>query len=157
PDVVLMHIRMPDLDGIEATRRIVADHGLANPPAIMLTTFDDDELIFQTLEVGAAGFPLSDVEPDDLHSAIRQVPNGAAPPAPTVTGRLLDTFADTLMTDRSEMLKGMTDREREVLVLVAAGKSNHEIAEELYLSPATVKTHVNRAMQKLGVHDRAGL
>ncbi|HLU52583.1 MAG TPA: response regulator transcription factor [Acidimicrobiia bacterium] len=157
PDVVLMDIRMPEMDGIEATRRIVADPALADTRVIMLTTFDDDELVFESLKVGAAGFLLKDVEPDDLRRAIRVVAGGDALLAPAVTRRLLETFADSLNTGREEMLDGLTDREREILALVAAGKSNIEIADELYLSPATVKTHVNRTMTKLGVHDRAGL
>ena len=157
PDVVLMDIRMPEMDGIEATRRIVADPGLSNTRVIMLTTFDDDELIFESLKVGAAGFLLKDVEPDDLRKAIRVVAAGEALLAPTVTRRLLETFADSLNTGRSEILDGLTEREKEVLALVGAGKSNTEIADDLFLSPATVKTHVNRTMTKLGVHDRAGL
>ncbi|HEX7099130.1 MAG TPA: response regulator transcription factor [Acidimicrobiia bacterium] len=157
PDVVLMDIRMPEMDGIEATRRIVADPGLSNTRVIMLTTFDDDELIFESLKVGAAGFLLKDVEPDDLRKAIRVVAAGEALLAPTVTRRLLETFADSLNTGRSEILDGLTEREKEILALVAAGKSNTEIADDLFLSPATVKTHVNRTMTKLGVHDRAGL
>lgn len=157
PDVVLMDIRMPEMDGIEATRRIVADPGLSDTRVIMLTTFDDDELIFESLKVGAAGFLLKDVEPDDLRKAIRVVAAGDALLAPAVTRRLLETFADSLNTGRAELLDGLTEREKEILVLVAEGMSNSEIAEELYLSPATVKTHVNRTMTKLGVHDRAGL
>jgi len=157
PDVVLMDIRMPEMDGIEATRRIVADPGLSDTRVIMLTTFDDDELIFESLKVGAAGFLLKDVEPDDLRKAIRVVAAGDALLAPAVTRRLLETFADSLNTGRAELLDGLTEREKEILALVAEGMSNFEIAEELYLSPATVKTHVNRTMTKLGVHDRAGL
>lgn len=157
PDVVLMDIRMPEMDGIEATRRIVADPGLSDTRVILLTTFDDDELIFESLKVGAAGFLLKDVEPDDLRKAIRVVAAGDALLAPAVTRRLLETFADSLNTGRAELLDGLTEREKEILVLVAEGMSNSEIAEELYLSPATVKTHVNRTMTKLGVHDRAGL
>jgi len=157
PDVVLMDIRMPEMDGIEATRRIVADPGLSDTRVIMLTTFDDDELIFESLKVGAAGFLLKDVEPDDLRKAIRVVAAGDALLAPAVTRRLLETFADSLNTGRAELLDGLTEREKEILALVAEGMSNSEIAEELYLSPATVKTHVNRTMTKLGVHDRAGL
>lgn len=157
PDVVLMDIRMPEVDGIEATRRIVADRGLANTRVLMLTTFDDDELVFASLKAGASGFLLKDVEPDELRRAVRVVAAGEALLAPAVTRRLLETFSDSLMSGNTAMLEGLTERETEVLVLVAAGKSNSEIADDLFLSPATVKTHVNRTMQKLGVHDRAGL
>lgn len=157
PDIVLLDVTMPEMDGIEATRRIVADPGLSDTRVILLTTFDDDELIFESLKVGAAGFLLKDVEPDDLRKAIRVVAAGDALLAPAVTRRLLETFADSLNTGRAELLDGLTEREKEILVLVAEGMSNSEIAEELYLSPATVKTHVNRTMTKLGVHDRAGL
>lgn len=156
PDVVLMDIRMPGTDGIEATRRIAADPALAATKVVILTTFDADELVFEALRAGAAGFLLKDVEPDELRRAVRVVADGDALLAPAVTKRLLDTFAGQLVTDLNR-LDDLTEREREVLALVASGKSNDDIAEVLFLSPATVKTHVNRAMTKLGVHDRAGL
>lgn len=157
PDVVLMDIRMPVLDGIEATKRIVSDPGLTRTKVVILTTFDADELVFESLRVGASGFLLKDVEPDDLRRAVQVVAAGEALLAPAVTRRLLEEFSDRLVAERSDMLDGLTDREREVLAEVAAGKSNDQIAHELFLSATTVKTHVNRAMTKLGVHDRAGL
>jgi DNA-binding NarL/FixJ family response regulator len=157
PDVVLMDIRMPGLDGIEATRRIVADPGLGATHVLVLTTFDGDELVVEALRAGAAGFLIKDVEPDDLRRAIRVVAAGDALLAPTVTRRLLDRFVPHLAVGRAGLLDELTDREREVLGLVAGGLSNDEIAERLFLSPATVKTHVNRSMTKLRVHDRAGL
>lgn len=157
PDVVLMDIRMPDMDGIEATRRIVADPALAGTRVVMLTTFDADDLVFESLRVGAAGFLLKDVEPDELRRAVRVVAAGDALLAPAVTRRLLETFSDRLVAGRSDVVGDLTERETEVLTLVGKGMSNHEIGEVLFLSPTTVKTHVNRAMTKLGVHDRAGL
>jgi DNA-binding NarL/FixJ family response regulator len=157
PDVVLMDIRMPVLDGIEATKRIVSDPGLTRTKVMILTTFDADELVFEALRVGASGFLLKDVEPDDLRRAVQVVAAGEALLAPAVTRRLLEEFSDRLIAERTDMLDGLTDREREVLAEVAAGKSNDQIAGELFLSTTTVKTHVNRAMTKLGVHDRAGL
>lgn len=157
PDVVLMDIRMPVLDGIETTKRIVSDPGLAATRVLILTTFDDDELVFEALRVGASGFLLKDVEPDELRRAVAVVAEGEALLDPGVTKRLLETFATSLVAGRTELLSDLTDREREVLVMVAGGLSNDAIAGELFLSPTTVKTHVNRAMTKLGVHDRAGL
>lgn len=157
PDVVLMDIRMPELDGIEATRQIVAEPSLADTKVVMLTTFDADELVFEALRAGASGFLLKDIEPEELRRAVRVVASGEALLAPTVTRRLLEAFADSMVGGREEMLAHLTEREREVLALVGAGKSNDEIAGQLFLSPATVKTHVNRAMTKLNVHDRAGL
>lgn len=157
PDVVLMDIRMPELDGIEATRRIVAGPEPNATRVVMLTTFDDDELIFESLRVGASGFLLKDVEPDELRRAVRVVAAGDSLLAPAVTRRLLDTFSDQLVASRGELVADLTARETEVLGLVGQGLSNDEIGEELFLSPTTVKTHVNRAMTKLGVHDRAGL
>lgn len=157
PDVVLMDIRMPELEGIEATRQIVSDPGLADTRVVILTTFDADELVFEALRAGASGFLLKDVEPDELRRAVRLVAAGEALLAPGVTRRLLEMFSSSLVTDREGMLDDLTDREKEVMALVATGLSNGEIADRLYLSPATVKTHVNRAMTKLGVHDRAGL
>lgn len=157
PDVVLMDIRMPELEGIEATRQIVSDPRLADTRVVILTTFDADELVFEALRAGASGFLLKDVEPDELRRAVRLVAAGEALLAPGVTRRLLEMFSWSLVTDREGMLDDLTDREKEVMALVATGLSNGEIADRLYLSPATVKTHVNRAMTKLGVHDRAGL
>lgn len=157
PDVVLMDIRMPGLDGIEATRRIVADPNLAETKVVMLTTFDSDELIYESLRAGASGFLLKDIEPEDLRKAVRIVAAGEALLAPAVTRRLLESFTRSMSPERMDIVEGLTEREREVLTLVGKGRSNDQIAEELFLSPTTVKTHVNRTMTKLGVHDRAGL
>lgn len=157
PDVVLMDIRMPGLDGIEATRRIVADPNLAETKVVMLTTFDSDELIYESLRAGASGFLLKDIEPEDLRKAVRIVAAGEALLAPAVTRRLLESFTRSMSPERMDLVEGLTEREREVLTLVGKGRSNDQIAEELFLSPTTVKTHVNRTMTKLGVHDRAGL
>jgi len=157
PDVVLMDIRMPGLDGIEATRRIVADPNLAETKVVMLTTFDADELIYDSLRAGASGFLLKDIEPEDLRKAVRIVAAGEALLAPAVTRRLLESFTRSMSPERMDIVEGLTEREREVLTLVGKGRSNDQIAEELFLSPTTVKTHVNRTMTKLGVHDRAGL
>lgn len=157
PDVVLMDIRMPGLDGIEATRRIVADPNLAETKVVMLTTFDSDELIYESLRAGASGFLLKDIEPEDLRKGVRIVAAGEALLAPAVTRRLLESFTRSMSPERMDIVEGLTEREREVLTLVGKGRSNDQIAEELFLSPTTVKTHVNRTMTKLGVHDRAGL
>ncbi|MPZ54487.1 MAG: response regulator [Acidimicrobiia bacterium] len=157
PDVILMDIRMPNLDGIEATKRVVSDPMLESTHVLILTTFDADELVFESLRVGASGFLLKDVEPEALRDAVRVVAAGDALIAPSVTRRLLDQFSDRLSAGDSALLDQLTDREEQVLELVAGGLSNDEIATRLYLSPATVKTHVNRSMTKLGVHDRAGL
>ena len=157
PDVVLMDIRMPGLDGIEATRRIVADPNLAETKVVMLTTFDSDELIYDSLRAGASGFLLKDIEPEDLRKAVRIVAAGEALLAPAVTRRLLESFTRSMSPERMDIVEGLTEREREVLTLVGKGRSNDQIAEGLFLSPTTVKTHVNRTMTKLGVHDRAGL
>jgi DNA-binding NarL/FixJ family response regulator len=157
PDVVLMDVRMPVMDGLEATRRILA---APEPPrVIMLTTFDLDEYVFEALQIGASGFLLKDVEPDELRRAIRVVAAGEALLSPSVTRRLISEFV--ARPDRSgdppPSLEELTDREREVLLLVARGLSNAEIAEELVISPATAKTHLSRILLKLGARDRAQL
>lgn len=157
PDVILMDLRMPDVDGIEATRRIVADPALTSTHVLVLTTFDDDELVFESLRAGASGFLLKDVEPDELRRAVRVVAAGDALLSPPVTRRLLEEFSGSLVSGRTDLLDGLTPREVEVLEWVGRGESNEEIADRLYLSPATVKTHVNRTMTKLGIHERAGL
>jgi DNA-binding NarL/FixJ family response regulator len=158
PDVVLMDIRMPVLDGLEATRRIVADPRLARVRVLVLTTFEIDEYVFEALRLGASGFLLKDVEPDDLCAAIRVVAAGQSLLAPAVTRRVIDEFA-RLRGQRIgvERLDVLTDREREVVGLVAAGLSNEDIAARLLMSPLTAKTHVSRSMIKLGVRDRAQL
>jgi DNA-binding NarL/FixJ family response regulator len=155
PDVVVMDIRMPVLDGVEATRRLCATK--AGPPrVIVLTTFDTDEEAFAALQAGASGFLLKNAPPEDLLAAIRAVASGDAVVAPRVTRRLLDRFAGQLGPPRPEdgRLGQLTDREREVLLLIAQGLSNAEIAERLYLAEATVKTHVGRILTKLDARDR---
>ena len=159
PDVVLMDIRMPLMDGIEATRAIVADPRTANARIIILTTFDLDEYVYEALRAGASGFLLKDTDPDALLDAIRVVAAGEALLAPSVTRRLIAEFARRPATIRASLaeLEHLTEREREVLQLVAHGLSNGEIATELVISPATAKTHVSRVMMKLAARDRAQL
>jgi DNA-binding NarL/FixJ family response regulator len=160
PDVVLMDVRMPGMDGIEATARIVA--GAGDSRVLILTTFDLDEYAFAGLRAGASGFLLKDVPPAELVSAIRTVALGDAVVSPRVTRRLLDAFAHQLPAGETSAgpdgtdagLDQLTDREREVLVTVAEGLSNAEIAERLYVSEATVKSHVGRILAKLQLRDR---
>ena len=159
PDVVLMDIRMPELDGIEATRRISEDAQLEHVRVVMLTTFDLDEHVFEALSSGASGFLVKDTEPVELLRAVRVVAGGEALLTPSVTRRLIAEFAS--QRPRSGPAKAgleeLTDREREVVGLVALGLSNEEIAETLVISPATAKTHVSRSMLKVGARDRAQL
>jgi DNA-binding NarL/FixJ family response regulator len=155
PDVILMDVRMPNLDGVEATRRIVA----AGSPAriVILTTYDADEYVFEALRAGASGFLLKDIAPAQLVDAIRVVARGEALLAPTVTRRLLDHFADRLPQaagSRPGALESLTERETEVLGLLATGLSNLELAERLFLTEATVKTHVSSILRKLDLRDR---
>jgi len=154
PDVILMDIRMPVLDGVEATRRLVADGSPAR--ILVLTTFDLDEYVHAAIRAGASGFLLKDVTPAKLLEAIRIVASGEALLAPSVTRRLLDRFAATLPAgdQSSEVLAQLTSRETEVLRLVAGGMSNAEIASELVVSEATVKTHISSLLRKLGLRDR---
>ena len=149
---------MPRLDGLEATAQITADPALAATRVIVLTTFELDEYVFGALRAGASGFLLKDLEPADLLHAVRVVADGEALLAPRITRRLIETFARRSPAPaRSPALDELTPREREVLALVAAGLSNHEIAAQLVLSPLTAKTHVSRVLMKLGARDRAQL
>lgn len=159
PDVVVMDIRMPKLDGLQATRRIVEDPELAGVRVLMLTTFEVDEYVFEALRSGASGFVVKDIEPADLLQAIRVIAHGDALLSPSVTRRLIAEFAGRpgLQRIKTPDLQQLTEREREVMALVAAGLSNDEIAAEIFVSPATAKTHVSRAMSKLGARDRAQL
>ena len=157
-DVVLMDIRMPVMDGVEATRRIV--HSGLGTKVLVLTTFDLDEYVFSALKAGASGFLLKDARPQDLLNAIRNVAAGDAVMAPSATRRLLDHIVPTLPaspTGTDVRLDVLTDREREVLVQIAAGATNTEIASTLYMAEGTVKTHIGRLLAKLHIRDRVGL
>jgi DNA-binding NarL/FixJ family response regulator len=178
PDVILMDIRMPEVDGLESTRRIAADGDLADVKVVILTTFETDDYVYQALRAGASGFLVKDAEPEDLIRAVRVVARGEALLSPSVTRRLIATFASRAPAvgpsigpavnsarqrageDRPRPgrdLSRITEREREVLALVAEGLSNDEIATRLYLSPLTTKTHVSHIMTKLNARDRAQL
>jgi DNA-binding NarL/FixJ family response regulator len=157
PDVVLMDIRMPKLDGLAATRRIVEDPALEGVRVLILTTFELDEYVFEALRSGASGFLVKDTEPVELLAGVRAVARGDALLSPSVTRRLIAEYANRAKPPPAAALDQLTAREREVVALVAAGLTNEDIAERLYMSPATAKTHVNRAMTKVGARDRAQL
>jgi DNA-binding NarL/FixJ family response regulator len=162
PDVVLMDVRMPVMDGLEATRRILGAAEDSSVRVLMLTTFDLDEYVFEALRAGASGFLLKDTPPQDLLSAIRVVAAGDALLAPSVTRRLISEFTrrsepDRIMSEADPRLASLTEREREVLVAVAKGLSNAEIGEALAMSSATAKTHVSRILAKLNARDRTQL
>ena len=153
PDVVVMDVRMPAMDGIEATRRLTA----LDPPArvLILTTFDLDEYVYEALRAGASGFLLKDRPPEELVAAVRVIAAGDALLAPSVTRRLIEEFAKRAPTASRDELAELTDREREVLLLMARGLSNREIAGSLFVAETTVKTHVGRILGKLRLRDRA--
>ena len=159
PDVALMDIQMPEMDGIEATRRLLGGPEPVPVRVLILTTFDLDRYVFAALRAGASGFLLKDTPPNDLLAAIRVIADGEALLSPRVTRRLVAEFAKrpAVAVEAAHRLDGVTEREREVLVLIARGLSNTEIAAELYLSMATVKSHVGRLLTKLGARDRAQL
>lgn len=161
PDVVLMDIRMPHMNGIDATRAICSNSALGEVRVLILTTFDLDEYVYDALSAGASGFLLKDADPEDIASAVRAVARGDALIAPSVTKRLIEAFVSSRPVRSTTViaagLRGLTDREREILTCVARGLSNEEIGEELFISPATVKTHLARIMSKLDAHDRAQL
>jgi DNA-binding NarL/FixJ family response regulator len=161
PDVVLMDVRMPVMDGLEATRRITGDPDLSETRVVILTTFDLDEYVHEALRAGASGFLLKDTLPVDLLNAVRVVAAGDALIAPKITRRLIAEFAKRpepgTTVAAGKVLDQLTEREREVLEVIARGHSNAEIAEQLFVSHATVKTHVSRLLMKLGARDRAQL
>jgi DNA-binding NarL/FixJ family response regulator len=160
PDVILMDIRMPGMDGLEATRLITADDRTAGTQVIILTTFDLDEYVFEALRSGASGFLLKDTLPEELLAAVRIVADGEALLAPSITRRLIEEFVERPAATPVEPNPGLallTEREQEVLTAVARGLSNAEVAETLFMSHATAKTHVSRLLTKLGARDRAQL
>ncbi len=154
PDVCLFDVRMPNLDGIEATRQVAGPHVEDPVPVIVITTFDQDEYVYDALRAGARGFLLKDADPDLLARAVRSAATGEALIAPAVTARLLATFASSRGEAVTEPVEPLTPREEAVLDLVAAGRTNTEIAEELYLSLSTVKTHISALMTKLSARNR---
>jgi DNA-binding NarL/FixJ family response regulator len=159
PDVVLMDVRMPGVDGIEATERIVRQSAGSSVRVLVITTYEVDEYVFRALRAGASGFLLKDTEPAELVQAVRTVAAGDALLSPKVTRSLIEKFVaiEEPTTRSSDLLSPLTEREREVMAKVARGFSNDEIADELVVSPATVRTHVSRAMTKLHARDRAQL
>ena len=158
PDVVLMDIRMPVMDGIAATKAIVEDPALADVRVVVLTTFDEDENVMNAIRAGAAGYLLKDVSPTDLREGIRFVAAGDALLSPAITGTVMRTLAGQLRrSTRPALVDGLTEREREVLQRVALGESNAEIVKALFISPATARTYVSRLLTKLGARDRAQL
>jgi DNA-binding NarL/FixJ family response regulator len=158
PDVALVDVSMPKVDGIETTRRIAADPALAGVHVVILTNYGFDEYVFDALRAGAAGFLVKDIEPEDLLHAVRVAARGDALLAPSITRKLIDEFvAHPPEQGRPAALAELTNREREIVTLAARALSNDDIAERLTISPATVKTHINRAMSKLAARDRAQL
>ncbi|GAB2486758.1 response regulator [Streptosporangium sandarakinum] len=158
PDIALVDVRMPVMDGIEATRRIAADPALTGVHVVILTNYGLDEHVFDALRAGAAGFLVKDIQPEDFLHAVRVAARGDALLAPSITRRLIDRYvSQPLRTDAGAALKELTNREREAVALVARGLSNDEIADHMVISSTTAKTHVNRAMVKLHARDRAQL
>jgi DNA-binding NarL/FixJ family response regulator len=159
PDVVLMDIRMPELDRIEATRQITSDSALANVRVVILTTFDEDDDILDAIRAGAAGYLLKDAGSEELRNAIHTVAEGGNLLSPRITRKLMETVAAQPSTDETDAidLSSLTEREIDVLRQVAQGRTNHEIAEELFLSPATARTYVSRILTKLNARDRTEL
>ncbi len=158
PDIALIDIQMPVIDGIEATRRIAADPALASVHVVILTNYGLDEYVFNALRAGAAGFLVKDIQPEDFLHAVRVAARGDALLAPSITRKLIDRYVtEPLHMGADTGLKGLTNREREAVALVAQGLSNDQVAERMVISPLTAKTHVNRAMTKLHARDRAQL
>lgn len=158
PDIALVDIQMPVMDGIEVTQRIAADPALAEVHVVILTNYGFDEYVFNALRAGAAGFLVKDIEPEDFLHAVRVAARGDALLAPSITRKLIDRFVSgPLAPDADESLKWLTNREREAVALVAQGLSNDDIAKRMLITPLTAKTHINRAMVKLHARDRAQL